>query len=238
MRKRYNIFDSNYIIDSLNYKNIRSCLGYFKGILLDVGCGDLLYQKLLNDKINYYIGIDSNFRILKCNLKYKKTASIFTKAEKLPLKNNSTDTVLCTEVLEHISEPDIILGQIWEILKPGGHLILSVPQVWYLHGSPCDYYRFTKFGIEYLMRKNEFKIVKIIKKGNFWLMLAQILNYYIEYSFSSSAGDHITIFTFMHGMIKNIRKFIYAFNYYFFSMLDKLDKVGLDTLGYTVVAKK
>ncbi len=45
----------------------------------------------------------------------------------LPLEDNTAAVVVCSEVLEHIPEPEGMLREVWRILKPGGIAIFSTP---------------------------------------------------------------------------------------------------------------
>ncbi|WP_420000340.1 methyltransferase domain-containing protein [Streptomyces boninensis] len=51
----------------------------------------------------------------------------------LPLATASADAVLFSEVIEHLVDPDAALDEIRRVLKPGGHLMLSTPNLaaWY-----------------------------------------------------------------------------------------------------------
>ena len=51
-------------------------------------------------------------------------------AARLPFKNQSFDRIICSEVLEHVPDPDLVLAEIERILKPGGLFIASVPRYW------------------------------------------------------------------------------------------------------------
>ena len=48
------------------------------------------------------------------------------------LQNDSYDFVHASHCLEHFAEPEKVLARWWEILKPGGHLIVTVPD-WFLY---------------------------------------------------------------------------------------------------------
>lgn len=68
------------------------------------------------------------------------------------LDDNTFDGVFLMEVLEHVPEPKLALEEIRRVLKPGGVLIMSVPFTFGIHDAPHDYYRFTKYGLEYLLK--------------------------------------------------------------------------------------
>lgn len=75
------------------------------------------------------------------------------------------DAVVMSEVLEHIPRPHVALDKVLQALKPGGRLILSVPFIFPLHDRPHDYYRYTKYGLAYLLSK--FSAVEI-RERNGW----------------------------------------------------------------------
>jgi 2-polyprenyl-3-methyl-5-hydroxy-6-metoxy-1,4-benzoquinol methylase len=62
------------------------------------------------------------------------------------------DVVVCSEVLEHIMEPHVAIEKILASLRNGGLLIMSTPFIFPLHDRPNDYFRYTKYGLEYLLR--------------------------------------------------------------------------------------
>lgn len=51
-------------------------------------------------------------------------------AARLPFPDASFDRVICSEVLEHVPDPDAALAEIARVLKPGGRFALSVPRWW------------------------------------------------------------------------------------------------------------
>lgn len=64
--------------------------------------------------------------------------------EPLPFDDASFDTVLLTDVLEHMPYPDRLFGELVRLLRPGGALVVGVPFSYPLHEVPHDYHRYTE----------------------------------------------------------------------------------------------
>jgi SAM-dependent methyltransferase len=74
-------------------------------------------------------------------------------AHALPFADRVFDTVLCTEVLEHLTEPQRAIDEMYRVLKPGGALLLTTRFLFPIHDAPHDYFRFTKYGLRHLLRR-------------------------------------------------------------------------------------
>ena len=57
--------------------------------------------------------------------------------------DNSIDSFICVVALEHVSDPWKAIREIYRCLKPSGRILLVVPFMYYQHGVPDDFYRFT-----------------------------------------------------------------------------------------------
>lgn len=62
------------------------------------------------------------------------------------------DSVYCSGVLEHVDDYRAGLREITRILKPGGVLLLGLPFRQGLHLEPHDFWRFTEYGLRYLLQ--------------------------------------------------------------------------------------
>jgi len=82
------------------------------------------------------------------------------------------DAVVMCEVLEHVREPGRAIANVHRALSPGGVLILSTPFIFPLHDQPHDYYRFTRHGLEWLLR--DFSEVAIAPR-NTWAEAINVL---------------------------------------------------------------
>jgi SAM-dependent methyltransferase len=116
---------------------------FCSGKLLDLGCGKVPFYGFYNrytkevtcaDWDNSYHG--NEYLDLVCDLN-----------KELPIDSNNYDTVILSDVLEHLENPKFTLFEIQRILKEGGHLILNFPFLYGIHEGPFDYGRYTKFQI-------------------------------------------------------------------------------------------
>lgn len=84
----------------------------------------------------------------------------------LPFASGVADGVLCIEVLEHLPNPEAAVSEMYRVLRPGGHVLITTPFMVGYHGHANDYgdfYRYTDDGLRYLLRR--FSVVDIWPKG-------------------------------------------------------------------------
>lgn len=80
------------------------------------------------------------------------------------IASGSFQVVLCTEVLEHLHSPQKAIAEFRRILAPGGLLLLTTRFVYPLHEVPVDYYRYTKYGLRFLLK--DFDIIELREETN------------------------------------------------------------------------
>lgn len=71
------------------------------------------------------------------------------------INNETYDSVICTEVLEHVVDPFSAIEEIKRITKIGGHVLFTTPLNARIHGPIPDCWRFTEFGLKVLLRDFE-----------------------------------------------------------------------------------
>lgn len=143
------------------------------GRLLDVGCGTKPYRSLFT--VDAYIGLDIDSEgPLKRGI-----ADHHYDGKSFPFADVSFDSILCSQVLEHVFNPDEFLGEIVRVLKPGGKLLLTVPFVWDEHEQPYDYARYSSFGLSALLEKQCLKVLQHKKLGADASILFQLANAYL-----------------------------------------------------------
>lgn len=137
------------------YSFIKGESNQIQGRTLDIGCGEKPYASLFT--CTEYIGID-----IETTEKYheKHKTDLFYNGVDLPFENNSFDSIVCFEVLEHVFEPEKMVHEMFRVLKPDGTILLTTPFIWNEHEIPYDYGRYSYFGLKDLFTKNGFIISK------------------------------------------------------------------------------
>lgn len=172
---KINYLTHNWLILKINNNFIKKNLRRVNGICYDLGCGTRPYERDILEYAKSYIGVDwsSSPHGLVADL-------VINLNNLLPLDDRIADTVVSFQVLEHLCEPQIMLNEAFRILKPGGTLLLSVPFQWSVHEAPYDYFRFTTFGIDYILKKSGFTNIEIVECTGFWVMWLLKLNYQLK----------------------------------------------------------
>jgi len=140
--------------------------------VLDIGCGNKQYANIIEAYASQHIGLDHENTLHDLN-----KADIVGTAYDIPADDDSFNSILCTEVLEHLEEPEKALQECYRVLKPGGYAVFTCPFIWHLHEEPRDFYRYTKYGLDYLFIKTGFHVVSIEPLNGFWGTFLQLLSY-------------------------------------------------------------
>lgn len=151
-----------YLIRSALCKAIKEAAPQLKGRLLDFGCGRKPYQNLFS--VDEYIGVD----IESSGHDHKNSeVDVFYDGKSIPFPDNYFDSVFCSEVVEHVFDPEIILPEILRVCKPGAKILMTVPFCWNEHEIPYDYARYSSYGLKYLLEKKGYRNIELRKTGSF-----------------------------------------------------------------------
>jgi SAM-dependent methyltransferase len=135
------------------------------GRVLDYGCGLSPYRALVAGE---YVGFDR--KTFPGNVTHADIGPIN------PLRAfGSWDAILCTQVIQFMTSPAGFAAGCREALRPGGHLVLTVPTCW-PELEPGDLHRFTRAGLHRLLYEARFTVLRLepraeIKLGGFALPL-------------------------------------------------------------------
>lgn len=136
------------------------------GRVLDYGAGNSPYRHLL--ACDLYVAADISQNLAG------DIDHLIVPGEKLPIQDRVFDLVLLLDVLEHVVDPNFVLGEIRRLLDPNGRLIISIPFMYREHETPNDFARYTVFGIHELLRRQNGKVLRIRKLGNIYYTLMSL----------------------------------------------------------------
>lgn len=138
--------------------------GHAHGVLLDVGCGTRPFTSLFAGRVTRYLGLD----LPGSRFTGHVPPDVFGRAEALPVRDGSVDTVLAMSVTTYLPEPIVALEEARRVLRPGGALIVEFTQMAPLHDAPHDYFRFTRFGATHLLERAGFEPLAFVPIGGLW----------------------------------------------------------------------
>lgn len=148
------------------------------GTILDIGCGYKPYESLYlapPSRATGYIGMD-----LADNVYLGAGVDRTWDGSTIPLGNESVECAVATEFLEHCSNPEVVLGEIYRVLKPGGLLFLTVPFLYPLHEVPHDMYRYTPFSIREKLSAAGFGDLRISALGGMDAAMAIMIGLWVR----------------------------------------------------------
>lgn len=226
----HSILHPRYLAQDALWRVVEMAGTQLHGHLLDVGCGKKPYTKLLPN-ITWHVGAD-----VPTTMHGLTQLDVACNALNLPFSDASFDSVLCTEVLEHVPEPLQALYEIARVLKPGGVLLLTVPFSEQLHEEPYDFFRYTHHGLMYLLEKSGWSVHHVYKRGGSWLELGYRLSSFVYSTLGSHrlSDGNLKPKRFLGPIAVLICVLIQGIALY----LDRIWSIPLSTIGYAVVAEK
>lgn len=149
---------------------LRPRLARLTGGVLDVGCGEMPYRAWLPTGVDY-TGLDVQESV-SFGMRNHPSIVLFDGVN-IPFADNTWDSILCTEVLEHAVEPEKLVAEMRRVLRPGGTLLLTVPFSARVHHAPHDYQRFTRFRLRRMLAS--FTDVEVLERGSDYCVIANKL---------------------------------------------------------------
>jgi SAM-dependent methyltransferase len=134
---------------------------YARGKLIDMGCGKVPLFAAYRSLVSSNVCIDWNqgphggeHLDIECDL-----------STSLPFKDGEFDTIILSDVLEHIAQPQCLWQEMRRILSNNGRILLNVPFFYWLHETPHDYYRYTEFALRRFAESSGFEVLVLESIG-------------------------------------------------------------------------
>jgi SAM-dependent methyltransferase len=190
--------------------------------VLDAGAGEGQYAGLFGPQ--RYCGVDLAVGDTAWN--YARLDAIADLAA-LPFPADAFDATIHIVTLEHVPEPAAVVRELARTLAPSGRLLLIAPHEWEVHQAPHDYFRYTRYGLHYLLAKAGFGAIEIQPVGGYFRLLSRRLLNGLQF-FSGGAKW----LCFLPAAIFLVPPALVL------PLLDFLDRDRNFTLGYICIARK
>jgi SAM-dependent methyltransferase len=148
------------------------------GRILDLGCGAGWFLREMRDKGWDAYGVEINSTAAGLG-RSKAGLNIFAGTlQQARFPSEFFEYVRANHSFEHISCPSETLEEVWRIMRPGGRLLIGVPNVgglnarffkeywWYL-GAPVHPYTYSAKTLPQLLRKHHFEIMKVTYNSDY-----------------------------------------------------------------------
>lgn len=144
---------------------------YASGRLIDLGCGKVPLYGAYRSLIDSVTCVDwpqsvhgGNHLDLEVDL-----------SQPLPFADASFDTIILSDVLEHVPSPEALWSEMARLLASGGHVLLNTPFLYGVHEAPHDYGRYTEYALRRFARQAELEVLLLQPVGGSLHVLADLL---------------------------------------------------------------
>lgn len=190
--------------------------------VLDAGAGQCQYKHIFT-RLNHYVAQDACIGDDRWDY---SQINIKSPIEKIPVKKESFDYIICTQVLEHVPSPDKVFKEFARILRPNGKLLLTAPQCVGEHQVPYNFFNFIRYGLKKLAEDNGFKVISIEPQGGYPMLIGQMLQTLPYYVFGENRVTKVLFYPY--------RLLVTSIGF----CLDYFDKRRTTTFGYMCVFQK
>lgn len=128
-RQRYKQMQPGYRPALEVYKAFADSLVDTNTRLLDAGCGEGGLTRDYQGVAKQVVGVDRYLSPIHTTVTLKKIAD--TDLRSLPFADNTFNLIMCSWVLEHLEQPEVVFKEFARVLQPGGHILLITPNAYH-----------------------------------------------------------------------------------------------------------
>jgi SAM-dependent methyltransferase len=160
-----------YFVDEFHFRHVPMLPG--GSTVLDLGGHK-------NCKRGQFDITEYDLQVTYMNLYTAKGTDIQADVAYIPCLNNYFDAVICSELLEHIFQPLIVLREAYRALRPNGILLVCVPFLYHIHGDPLDFGRYTDYFWQAGLSDIGFDEILIEPQGLFFSVMVDFCKNYLN----------------------------------------------------------
>jgi SAM-dependent methyltransferase len=203
-------------------------------LIVDAGAGEGWYRGYFSHA--NYIAIDYGIGDAKWD--YSKL-NVLCDLIDIPFKNQSVAFILCTQTLEHVQKPQLVVTEFYRVLSPGGEIFCTMPFLAdYHHQEPYDYFRYTKYGVESLFRTAGFREIAINPLGGYYTLLVLCLQNGLR-RLGRRNSERLMVIRGIVFIVRRVLTLLLRWMNRIAWFLDRKDERRyLFALGFSVIAKK
>ncbi|HYO77110.1 MAG TPA: class I SAM-dependent methyltransferase, partial [Thermoanaerobaculia bacterium] len=127
---------------------------YFSGRFLNAGSG--------SREITAFLHRSGVTELTRYDIASADPEVILGPIESMPFEDGSFDSALCNAVLEHVVDAERGIAELARVVRPGGHIVVTVPFLQPYHPCPGDYRRYTVDGLAQLGRNAGLEVVELL----------------------------------------------------------------------------
>ncbi|WP_440054184.1 class I SAM-dependent methyltransferase [Pseudoalteromonas sp. T1lg65] len=142
------------------------------GKLLDLGCGKVPFYGAYSNFVSEVTCVDWG-QSLHDNQYVDHLCDL---NQPLPFQDQEFNTVLCSDVLEHLTNPESTLKEVARLLKPNGALIINTPFMYWLHEQPYDYFRYTRYALQRMAKQANLEVAVLEDVGGALEIMADVFS--------------------------------------------------------------
>jgi SAM-dependent methyltransferase len=216
----------NWLIYEISDRLLMRNAGHYRGVLYDLGSGESPYRDFFLNYVERYVAVDwvGSYHNTKADI-------VADLNRPLPIESEVADTVVSLSVMEHLREPQLMLNEAFRILKPHGSIVLQVPWQWWVHEAPYDFFRYTPYGLKYLLEEAGFVNIVVEPQSGYFTTAILKWNYFTTRFVGGSKP--------LRWLIMAVLLPMWYLGQKLAPFLDKFDHDwALETSGYFATAKK
>lgn len=145
---------------------------YAQGDLLDFGCGEVPLFGMYRHHVETVTCLDwaqGSHDTRHVDILADLSASVSD------LPAGCADTIVATDVLEHLPYPDRAWKEFRRLCRDGGHVLVGVPFLYWIHEAPHDFHRYTRYALERHATEAGFEVIDLWAYGGPLEVLVDLL---------------------------------------------------------------